>query len=146
MGMYTGLRVVAKIKPEYRGLVDSVVEYSSTHGCAPLGCWLDVVDQYPFTQQFAEMDRSSFIPYGSLNYMPYEWEKTNEWDNITWSFCCSLKNYEGEIETFIDTILVVIAEYAEVEYLYEEMTTPHKYVVEGGELIQIQTGKYEWEI
>jgi len=140
MGMYTGLRVVAKIKPEYKGLVDSIVEYRN-----PMGCWLDVVGQYPFTQQFAEMGRSNFIPYGSLNYMPYEWEKTNEWDGATWSFCCSLKNYEGEIETFLTTILVVISEYAEVEYLYEEMTTPHKYVVEGGELIQIQTGEYHWD-
>ena len=141
MGMYTGLRVVAKIKPEYKGLVDMVTVgyWDEDH---ENGCWYTAAKNYPFTQQFAGMSRSNFIPYGgSLNYMPYEWEKTNEWDGATWSFCCSLKNYEEEIETFLTTILLRIAEYAEVEYLYEEMTTPHKYVVEGGELIQIQTGE-----
>jgi hypothetical protein len=74
---------------------------------------------------FARKGRSDFIPKGALSYMPSDWDEVvNEWiDDTTYSFACSLKNYEQEIAAFIG-ILPEIADYWELEELYEESERP----------------------
>ena len=42
-------------------------------------------------------------------------------DTGYWTFQCSLKNYEGEIEQFFSDVLVnIISDSEHIEYFYEE--------------------------
>lgn len=69
--------------------------------------------------------------------MPSSWEtggNPNEFDTKIdmntgyWSFQCSLKNYEREIEKFFDEVLVNIISHSEhIEYHYEEWDESNYY-------------------
>lgn len=129
MGMYTGFRVDVTVKPEYREMVNSIMEYGD-HG------WKDFVHQFPFLAEFSRKGRANFIPFGSLCYMPEEWDNNQQFqrgfDPKTgrWTFSCSLKNYESEIELFCDSVLSVIAESGCFEMLYEEWEYQKVYLIE----------------
>lgn len=56
-------------------------------------------------------------------------------ENGVWKFCCSLKNYEREIEIFLKEVLVEICEWAKIERLYEEESV--------SALIEISQGKLQ---
>lgn len=126
MGMYTGLRVKVMIKEEYRPMIQEINEGYE---------WMDFTDQFPFLKEFAFLGRAGFIPGGVLSYMPDSWEKgnfpnqtptdgfENNFDMGTgfWTFQCSLKNYENEIQQFLESVLsVIISESEHIEVLYEE--------------------------
>ena len=139
MGMYTGLRFKAIIKEEYREAINELMERDTMES------WLDTTEGYPemeFAKEYAEMSRSDFIPFGSLAYMPDEWEelidesKGKQWNNYKaakgwerefnidtgyWQFQCSLKNYGSEIEKFLkDVASVIVKKAIHVEVHYEE--------------------------
>lgn len=148
MGMYTGLRFKAVVKPEFTQMIERMMEERLD--------WDDLFVLYPqhlFLKEFSKFSRSSFIPYGSLAYMPDSWE-TDEKDwklrNPTdgfdkkydkllrvWSFQCSLKNYESEIQAFFELIVPNIIEtLLHVEYYYEEWSRSKFYELIDGKVIE----------
>ncbi|WP_439187798.1 hypothetical protein [Bacillus subtilis] len=126
MGMYTGLRVKVTVKEEYRSMINQI-----NRGAG----WSEFSEEFPFLSNYALQTRAGLIPNGSLSYMPSSWA-TGEYPNETptdgfdtkidmdtgyWTFQCSLKNYEGEIEQFFSDVLVnIISDSEHIEYFYEE--------------------------
>jgi hypothetical protein len=114
MGSYTGIRCKVIIKSEYRnelGILHSELNYE----------WSE--SNIDFIREFGnKFNRSVFIPCGALCYMPDEWEyvpvdengkpdwekakatdgfdKKFDYKTGIWTFQCSLKNYNNEIEFF----------------------------------------------
>lgn len=141
MGMYTGLRVKVTVKDEYRNMISAINEGAE---------WGYFSKQYPFIAEYAKLARSEFIPSGSLCYMPYSWETkdyepTDGFDgNLNmetgkWTFQCSLKNYENEIEKFLDEVLPnIITSSEHIEYFYEEWDSGRLYELVDGKLVVIQ--------
>lgn len=133
MGMYTGLRVNVKIKKEYLDVIEEFIDSD----------WDELEDFYDknlnLFSRFKHLERKYMIPYGSLSYMPEQWddysnERTKQFvqgfnKNLgTWSFQCSLKNYDREIEVFIDDVLnEVVEEVYCIEKLYEEESYSTEY-------------------
>ena len=125
MGMYTGLRFKVTVKPKYREMLDEIInsdtflEWGSFEGT-------------PFTKEWEEYNRSSFIPWGCVCYMPDSWgDNVNKYNNDTgtWEVVCSLKNYCDTIEYFLEKVLSPIIEsYEYIEHLYEENDEPTKYI------------------
>ncbi|MEM5592822.1 hypothetical protein AAHH67_15635 [Niallia circulans] len=126
MGMYTGLRFKGIVKPEYREMIKEINDGAD---------WNDFTEKFPFLTDYANQDRAEFIPRGSLAYMPDTWEEGEFPDQMStdgfersinletgyWTFQCSLKNYNQEIEQFINEVLPKIIDSAEhIEYFYEE--------------------------
>jgi hypothetical protein len=149
MGMYTGLRAKIIVKEEFREMVDEI-----NNG----GDWSDYVDQFPFLINYSKQDRAEFIPRGSLAYMPDEWENVpidsngkKDWRSATatdgfernidvetgyWTFQCSLKNYNDEIQQFFEEILPFIAEEViHLEYYYEEWARSTFYELSEGKIV-----------
>lgn len=144
MGMYTGLRLKVTVKEEYRKMIKEINEGEE---------WSKFADQIPFLTAYSKQARSGFIPRGVLCYMPSSWE-TGDYPNEVatdgfernidlktgyWSFQCSLKNYEGEIQQFFKEVLPNIISASEhIEYLYEEWETSDFYEFVNGEINLIE--------
>lgn len=126
--MYTGLRARVKIKEKYRGDIQKLHDERS---------WEDT--NIPNIDGWLAFGRNRFIPFGITAYMPEEFdepfeEREDEYGKVTggtkfdgewWTFSCALKNYEGEIQFFIEFIMSEIIE--EVDYcesFYEEGEYP----------------------
>ncbi len=140
MGMYTGLRVKVTVKEDYRQMIQAINEGAE---------WNDFAEQFPFLTAYAKQVRAESIPRGSLCYMPSSWE-TGEYPNQVatdgferyintetgyWTFQCSLKNYEGEIDQFLKEVLPnIISEAEHIEYLYEECDESTMYDYLDGEI------------
>lgn len=144
MGMYTGLRIKATVKQEYREMIKEIHEGAD---------WSDFVKQFPFLTEYAKQDRAEFIPRGVVCYMPDSWEmgeypnevatdgfeRSIDMETGYWTFQCSLKNYNNEIEQFFKEVLPNLTESAEhIEYLYEEWNESVMYKYLNGEIIQIR--------
>ncbi len=122
MGMYTGIRFKGYVKPKFRNGFDII---------ALNGDW----DKHPDSifNDFGSVYRSSFIPCGSLSYMPDEWDDNEDfartWNPETgyWTFDCSLKNYEGEIQQWLAMLPYFIDSIEHLEYYYEEDTHSQRY-------------------
>lgn len=117
MGMYTGLRFEAKLKPIVADAMRLLYKESSSDGL-----WADLSRIIPISDCWLMTGRKNLIPFGALSYMPSNWDKTPTGiDGETWKVCCSLKNYEGEIEVFLSDVLpYLISEPCRTEVLYEE--------------------------
>lgn len=124
MGMYSGLRGKVKLKPEVAELMkewnsdENTSAFSETYDN---NLWKYIAVQLgnDAVLVFSDDSRSDFIPYGRVCYMPDDWYNDNMLTGNLWEFCCSLKNYNGTIEEFID-ILPHIALYWDLEKRYEE--------------------------
>ena len=117
MGMYTGLRFKAKLKPL---VADSfTMLYGIREGSS---FWDNLSRIIPISDKWLSVGRKDFIPFGALSYMPSDWDETPTGiDGNTWKVCCSLKNYEGEIEVFLSEVLpYLVSEPCRTEVLYEE--------------------------
>jgi hypothetical protein len=135
MGMYTGLRAHLWLKPEYREAIYRL--HTDEPGRRHRGsCWRMVVSYFPGLipngDGWLNYERHDFIPFGGLACMPEDFsqfpdgEAHSHFDKNTgeWTFCCSLKNYNDEIEFFVEQVLrpmVARADYC--ERLYEEYPT-----------------------
>jgi hypothetical protein len=113
MGMYTGLRGTIVLKSEYTDRIEAALEEDGYFE------WKDIL---PETNLYSDYSRNSFIPFGSVCYMPDDWydQQGVELKEGVLHFCCSLKNYSGTISTFIKECLPEIANSWELEELYEE--------------------------
>ena len=151
MGMYTGLRFKGIVKKEYREDIELLLnDPEEWKACKHK-------ELHEFGNSF---DRSGFIPFGSLSYMPDCWEgepydEKKPWDcpdtdgfdrkfnreTGYWSFQCSLKNYEDEIEYFINKIVPLICDKViHCEEFYEEWEVSNLYELEDGEIKELSYG------
>jgi len=117
MGMYTGLSFVGVVKPDMLDELKMILDDSGVDRV-----WSKAVT--PELKKFGdEVGRQSFIPFGSMAYMPDEWDNHSgsHIDGHLWTFSCSLKNYEDEISNFMTNIApLVCIEYNAIEH-YEEL-------------------------
>ena len=125
MGTYTGLRAKLLIKEEFWPVIEQLMDPAS------VGSWQDVAKAFPqhtFLAEWTGVWRADFIPFGALTYMPWddpEWERS--FTDGLWVFQCSLKNYEGEIEYFVETVLSrIVKERHELYSLYEGNEEPEQ--------------------
>lgn len=126
MGIYTGLRGTILFLPVVAELMRAWKEDRTTK----LGIWEFVFERLPedtpgevreSLRRWKMVLRANFIPNGALAYMPSDWEEHHrEWEGDRLHFTCSLKNYEGEIEEFIEEVLPHIAAAWDLERRYEE--------------------------
>ena len=134
--MYTGLRGTVVLLPEVAELIrdwyddDVITDEIAKH--FDFNIWEYVGSNYTSqaTQDFAKMPRSSFIPNGVLCYMPEDWADFSVLiRNCVLEFSCSLKNYNGEIDVFVEKVLPEIALSWDLEERYEESSESifHKY-------------------
>lgn len=141
MGMYTGLRFKGIVKPEYREMIKEINDGAD---------WSDFAEKFPFLTNYASLDRAEFIPRGSLAYMPDSWEEgkfpnqeaTDGFErNIDlktgyWTFQCSLKNYNQEIQQFFSEVLLEIIDSVDhIEYYYEEWARSKFYELKDGKIV-----------
>lgn len=165
MGMYTGLRFKGIVKEEYRDVIDVLMNDET------VDCWEDLLERFDnleFAEDFIYRPRSSMIPFGGLAYMPDEWEEYinpelgDKWDNLRdadgwersfnketgyWQFQCSLKNYDGEIKSFVNVLLPVILEKSiYIESKYEESRYGFVYELVDGEMIENENKKVDYEL
>lgn len=141
MGMYTGLRVKVVVKEEYRDMIQKI-----NNGAE----WDEFTNEFPFLSNYSKLDRAEFIPCGGLFYMPDNWiigeypnekatdgfERNIDMETGYWSFQCSLKNYNDEIEQFFEEVLSNIIESSEhIEYRYEEWNKSIMYEYKDGNII-----------
>lgn len=154
MGSYTGLRGKIVLKQPFlevfkewealKGLswsehsgvsafADSIVEsydhslwsFAESHPTIREGLGYEM---YIPILKWSNLHRCNFIPYGAVCYMPSDWgDSHQELTGNVLDFACSLKNYEGEIEWFIENVLPVIGEAWHLQKLYEEDETPTIY-------------------
>jgi hypothetical protein len=117
MGMYTGLKFEAKLKPIVADAMNLVYSKESSDGF-----WGSLSRIIPVSDEWLVTDRRDFIPFGALSYMPSEWDDVPTGiEGDTWRVCCSLKNYQGEIGQFLAEVLpYLISEPCRAEVLYEE--------------------------
>lgn len=123
VGDYTGLRCKIQLKPRFISVIRKVVEAENWENTG-----------YEVLDEFAKMGRSTCIPWGHLNScMPSAWLEAPEAvalggfggytgdisDGGQWVFQCVLKNYDGEINYFVDGIIPLISSYAHYETYYE---------------------------
>ena len=153
MGMYTNLRFKGIIKKEFIEEIQTVMNESEWIKC-----------KHATLLEFSKFSRSDFIPFGSLPYAPSCWEgepydekkpwfcpatdgfETNfDIETGYWSFQCSLKNYENEIEFFINNVVpLVCEEVIHCEKLYEEDAVSEMFTIENGEIKILPYGiRYE---
>lgn len=146
MGMYTGVRCKVIVKEEYREELDYLISNRLNWNNSDLALF----------RIYSMYSRANFIPYGSLAYMPDEWERSTgrkdefgyileatdgfelnfNKDTGYWSFQCSLKNYDDTIHCFFKYILSNIAqEIIHLETYYEEDEYSNSYKLEDGKII-----------
>ena len=128
MGMYTGLRFEAKLKPFVADAIELVLSEQNLYSL-----WDPLAGIISIDQKWLDVGRKDFIPFGSMSYMPDDWVHRNDIYRFSqkWFVCCSLKNYEGEIESFLDLVLpFLIDEPCDVEVLYEEWPKPREQRIE----------------
>lgn len=134
MGMYTNLRLKVYVKEQYRNMINQINDGAD---------WSEFVTQFPFLTRYAKLGRAEFIPRGGSSYMPYQWndgsKATEGFDTHIdlgtgyWTFQCSLKDYENEIECFFKDVLPVLITSSEhIESYYEEWDESKFYELEDG--------------
>lgn len=139
--MYTGFQFIGKIKKEYVKFVETITSV----GCVEFN-WKDYVSKYPFLEKFAKLPSSCMIPFGCFtaynedkfgikdsnhNELIASW--FNEFGNTeyTWTFACDLKDYDNEIETFIENVATKICSEFVGLCWYEEEGFPKIYLFRG---------------
>jgi hypothetical protein len=126
MGMYTDLNARLLIKEEFWPVINMLRDPATDNG------WDDVAaafPQYPFLAEWASVGSCDAIPYSCSSQ---QWRTDDTTWNHTfksgvWTFQCSLKNYEGEIEFFVATVLAhIVDQCLELYSRYEENEMPEQ--------------------
>lgn len=132
--MYTDLNARLLIKKEFWPVIKMLRDPTTDNG------WDDVAaafPQYPFLTEWAGVWRSDSIPY---NRSSQQWQAGDTTWNHTfkdgvWTFQCSLKNYEGEIEFFVATVLAhIVDQRLELYSRYEENEMVEQLFIPGAEV------------
>lgn len=128
MGMYTGIEFKGYIKEEYRENFKEI---------ALNGEWEN--SDFSIFREFGQLYRAGFIPCGGLCYMPDDWAEVRFYcpKKGYWHFTCSLKNYENEIEQFMEMIPYFVKKLDYFKYFYEEWSHSKLYGLVNGELMYI---------
>lgn len=141
MGMFTGLRFVGMLKNEY---IDDFEELISS--VESKMDWIKFAEKYPFAKEFSSLPRADFIPFGAMAYNEDKFGIT--FSNIisgddgsdpyagreTLVFQCDFKNYDSEIQCFLETIGTNVCDKFVAEMWYEEDAFPRVYLYDGKEL------------
>lgn len=142
LGMYTGIRFKGYVKPEFRVGFGKI---------ALRGEWEKHRD--PILRDFGCEDRSDRIPCGMLAYMPeswFDWDSNysdqkihdgfhHQYDPNTgyWAFACSLKNYFGTIDAWLNILPRFIEKIEHLEILYEEWEYSKQYDIVNGDTVMV---------
>ncbi len=109
MGMYTKLEAVIQLTPEGLERVNKLHKLNSDERKSnPYNRgdpWLSLSQLYPEFIPWSKIDRRNFIPWGSSAYFDEPQKSIVSNIHSTWDFCCSLKNYEDEIRTFLTEVV-----------------------------------------
>ncbi len=135
MGDYTGLRFKARLTE--KALV-ILLRATWRYADDPNTNFWKVVATLgiEIPEEFLSYERSGFIPFGSVCYMPGDWgeNKRDFGDGQTWDVVCSAKDVgyhsKSMMELFCEKVLpLLIAEPCTAEVLYEHWKEPKKYRV-----------------
>jgi hypothetical protein len=126
MGMYTDLNARLLLKREFWPVIDMLRDLTTDNG------WEDVAaafPQYPFLAEWASVRSCDAIPYSRSSQQRRTDDTT--WNHTfkdgVWTFQCSLKNCEGEIEYFAQTVLAhIVDQCLELYSRYEENEMPEQ--------------------
>lgn len=135
MGMYTSVRFKGIIKPEYS---------EGFEGIAMRGEWEN--SKHEIFREFGKMNRAGYIPCGGL--CGSKWGNSSSFKRNYyalmnyWQFECSLKNQEGEVQTFMELIPKFVQELYHFEEMYEECEYSTLYELRDG--ILTPSGRYAW--
>lgn len=141
MGMYTLFKFTGLLKNEFVSDINKLLEEDNQ--------WINFASKYEFAKHFADLPRSDMIPFGAIS--AYNEEKTgskyaniiDSWDPwdigsyYTLTFNCDLKNYDDEIEAFINEIAINICSEFIAESWYEESNFPIIYYGKDGKLSNV---------
>jgi hypothetical protein len=153
MGMYTAFVVDCVLENEYVPVINSLYSYFGKLDGEPLtrqNEWLLVAGEYdlPFIREWVQKtDRSTMIPFGSGDMEFPRFEREGLRGN-RWSFTCSFKNYDSEIELFVERVLPRVARviyYCASQYCEDEKETIHylNWNVTAGELEELERKREE---
>lgn len=146
-GMYTGLRIKVTVKKDFYEMINEINNEEAD--------FCDYVDQFPFLTNFTKLKRSEQIPSGISAYLPNDWEE-GEYPNErptdgferkfdietgSWTFQCSLKNYDGVIEYFFNDVLANIIQSADHIESKQECEESILYQFINGEITRIDKFK-----
>lgn len=149
MGTYTGIRAKIILHEKYVPQIRALMEYKYPEGVWKTGDYVESRWCLTDFKEWATVGRCDFIPFGALAYMPWE-DNDPEWqrklDGNEWTFQCSLKNYNDEIEQFMATVLPVIAkEIKYFEVLYEMSGYGRLYTMVDGAVVECGEKNYKAE-
>ena len=142
MGMYTGMRCKARIKPEYHALVREFMAicrvYNKTEDAR--AAFKQMVHDYPFLSDLAACDRGTYILSWMTAYgydgNSEEWEEGDpDWElsfeGGLLRFQCSIKNYGNEYEKWAKVLDEIASEIITLQKWYEEDDAPATYLGRG---------------
>lgn len=135
MGYYTYFSGKISVKPEYVDMICRLCDWQGT----PNG-WEDLIEDYPFVEEYSKVSRANFIPRGC--YAAEEPEYLID-DNNIFEFKCALKDYNGTIKAFMDIIVPVISDKAFLFIRGEDFSTPDVYMFDDTGMVQTEEGVYE---
>jgi hypothetical protein len=137
MGMYTAYRCKAKIKPEYRGLVQGLIYWNADRGQNHLeGIAGRLSESYPVVKEFASCDRAQWF-LGC-----WMWGKSfKDWaqgehplsfnDDLVLEFEGCIKNYDSEVQKFAKLLDQIAEKIVYCRMWYEEDYGPSNYLGNG---------------
>ena len=105
MGMYTTFMFSGTIKPEFEEMIQDIVYRDVS--------WENFESEYPWLKKFTKLARPDFIPWGVMTEYNKDKFSPSSYCEIKYGvlvFCCDLKNYGREIETFMTEVAPRICE------------------------------------
>ena len=131
MGYLTQIMFIGKIKNEYQEILRK--EYES---------WKDLADKLDFVKEFSKLPRADFIPTGyaneygewDINYANFNRCRYDVDGEIVWEFWKEFKDYDNEMETFIETVAPNICDEFLATTRGEEQAFPTIYIYKDGKL------------
>ena len=156
MGMYTYLRFTGELKKEYVEEIKNLFDFEKANrDNDDFNEWKHFAEKHDFATHFASLRSPTSIPFGGFSAYNIDKASSNSddeptfsnviWNNgeYTWVFQCDLKNYDGEIDTFLKEVAPNICKKFVAEKWYEEADFPTIYIygverelVEKGEVMK----------
>lgn len=141
MGMYTSLKFDAPLSPVGTELVIGFLQdHADRCANAPYDRpdeWAQLAEQLGGLGAYRGLQRHDDLPFTESSFYRDEPDPAPEWDGHrnelvdgTWRVLCSLKNYGGEIEEFLKSVLPrLVSQETEAWSWYEEADVPTRHVV-----------------